>query len=657
MKKLLKKIVTFLVIIFTFIFIYPDNVSATTIKPSQDSRYNSYEYVIDSYDIDIKVNENNTFDITETIVAYFNQPKHGIYRNIPLKNTIKRLDGTTSTNRAKITNVKVSEEASASKSMGEYSLQIGSEDKTITKEHAYKISYNYDIGKDPVKDYDELYYNIIGDEWDTVIGNVTFKITMPKEFDFSKLGFSSGLKGSTNNENITYNVSDKVIEGSYDAILSPGEALTVRAELEEGYFDRAGHILKLGDYLIYLVPILFLAIAILLWYKLGRDEEVVETVEFYPPDGLNSLDVGFLYKGYADNTDVTSLLIYLANKKYIKIVETEKKSLFSNKKDFRIIKLKDYDGNDENEKLFLRGLFKKKSSTKLSYSLSKNKNKLLEDNDTSEELNEVTTSDLYDSFYITMSTIIYNISNKRDKIFDIKASKKSPYINLMIFLTYLIITVPPILSYGNTDELIVALLFPSFGFTFLFFALVGGEVNMPLINKKLSLVITKVFDIMFGLFALVPGIFFLLPALLQEKLYLIGYLIGLGCVLGLVICNKYLPKRTPYGNKILGRIRGFKRFLETAEKDRLEAMVMQDPSYFYNILPYTYVLGVSDKWIKKFEAISIQAPNWYDGSSFDLDSFGSFMDSTLSSAQSAMSYDSSGGSSGGGSGGGGGGSW
>lgn len=37
---------------------------------------------------------------------------------------------------------------------------------------------------------------------------------------------------------------------------------------------------------------------------------------------------------------------------------------------------------------------------------------------------------------------------------------------------------------------------------------------------------------------------------------------------------------------------------------------MQDPTYFYDILPYTYVLGVSDKWIKQFETIGLQSPDW-----------------------------------------------
>ena len=165
-----------------------------------------------------------------------------------------------------------------------------------------------------------------------------------------------------------------------------------------------------------------------------------------------------------------------------------------------------------------------------------------------------------------------------------------------------------------------------------------------------------------------PWAFTVLPALLQDPTYLIGYIIGVICVLGMVICLKYLPKRTPYGNEMLGKLKGFRNFLETAEKDKLEAMVMQEPTYFYNILPYTYVLGVSDKWIKKFESISLQAPSWYDSpNAFDMVAFGSFMNNTMTSAQSVMSSSpssdsggggsSGGGSSGGGSGGGGGGSW
>lgn len=639
--------------------------NTTSLTPSKNYQYSSYDYVIDKYDINIVVNENNTFDITETITAYFNVPKHGIIRTIPFKNTITRLDGTTSTNRIQVTNVNVDNEYTTSRENDNYKLKIGSANRTLTGEQKYVIKYSYNLGKDPLKDYDELYYNIIGNEWDTVIGNVTFSITMPKEFDSSKLGFSSGTTGSTDNSKIKYNVSENKITGSYNGILDVGEALTVRCELPEGYFVEAGLTFNLMNYIFYLAPILFLFIALFLWYKYGRDDKVVETVEFYPPEGFNSLEVGFLYKGKAENQDVTSLLIYLANQGYIKIAETEEKSLFSKSKGFKITKLKEYDGNNVNEQIFLNGLFTKRSSLSIDYLFNKNVEQKPTNN-----INEVTSADLYNNFYLTMNRILSNINNKenRYKIFEKTASSKTIFIILMIITTYCLITIPPIFTYGESESLLFALLFPGIGFTVLF-KLVFGEPQTIYVNGKAtySSIGTKIFGFIWGLgFGGIPWFFLVLPALKQDPVYLIGYVLGLVCILGMVICLKYLPKRTAYGNELLGKLRGFRNFLETAEKDKLETMVMQDPTYFYNILPYTYVLGVSDKWIKKFESISLQAPSWYDShNAFDMMTFGAFMNSTITSAQSIMSSSpssdssssSGGGSSGGGSGGGGGGSW
>ena len=628
-----------------------NNNNEMNIIPSKSSNYNRLSYVIDKYDINIIVNENNTFDITENITAYFNTPKHGIYRTIPLKNTITRLDGTTSTNIAQIKNLSVNNEYKTYKENNNYKIQIGSASRTLTGEQTYTIKYKYNIGKDSVANYDELYYNLIGTEWDTVIGNITFNITMPKEFDESKLGFSSGISGSTNNDNIIYNIEGNKIVGSYNGVLNSGEALTLRLELPEGYFVNAGLDVNYIDYLMFFLPILFLIISIFLWYKYGRDNKVVETVEFYPPKELNSLEVGFLYKGKAYNEDVISLLIYLANKGYIKISEIEEKTLFSKFKSFKITKLKEYDGNNINEKLFLEGLFKKKTTFNSLF----NKNKENENNN----VNEVTSSDLYDNFYTTMNKILTNVNNEKNKnkIFEKSSTNKNVFIILMIITSYLLITIPPMFNYGNSGDLFIALLFPGIGFTVLF-SMVFGKTK----------IVTKLFGLFWGsLFGGIPWLFIVFPTLLENPVYLMGYIVGLICIVGMVICLKYLPKRSQYGNEMLGKIKGFKNYLETVEKDKLENMVMQDPSYFYNILPYTYVLGVSDKWIKKFEAISLQAPDWYDcPNGFDATNFGSFIKTTMSSAKNVMSSSSSssssgsssgGGFSGGGSGGGGGGSW
>ena len=676
------------------------------LTPSKNSLYASRDYVIDKYDINIIVNENNTFDITETITAYFNISKHGIFRTIPLKNTIVRLDGTTSTNRTQVSNISVDNEFKKIRENDKYKLQIGSKDHTLIGEQKYVIKYTYNLGKDPMNNYDELYYNIIGNEWDTVIGNITFSITMPKDFDSSKLGFSSGIKGSIDNSKVIYNVNGNKITGSYNGILDVGEALTARCELPEGYFVDAKLDINKIDYLMFFVPIIFLVISILLWNIFGRDDQIIETIEFYPPEGLNSLDVGFLYKGKAENKDVTSLLIYLANKGYLEIsnkkielnadkinlnqesrnnankkimilqnkinelkesnpsspkikyyenmldiyknidtpINYEQYGLKSsinniNKKNkFLIRKLKDYDGTNLHEQWFMEGLFEYNRK-------------------------EVTDSMLYNNFYITNNRILHTINNEqnKNKVFEKSSLNKKIFIILMIIASYCLITIPPIFTYGEQEILIFALAFPAIGFTALLGMLFG---DIP--------ISVKIFGVFWGLgFGGIPWLITVLPALMQDMSYLICYIIGLLCIGVMILVIKYLPKRTKYGNEMLGKLKGFKNFLETVEKEKLESLVMENPNYFYDILPYTYVLGVSDKWIKKFESISLQAPSWYDSSnSFNISSFNRFINSTMTSAQGAMTSSpssssggsssggsSGGGSSGGGSGGGGGGSW
>jgi uncharacterized membrane protein len=91
---------------------------------------------------------------------------------------------------------------------------------------------------------------------------------------------------------------------------------------------------------------------------------------------------------------------------------------------------------------------------------------------------------------------------------------------------------------------------------------------------------------------------------------------------------------------------------------------------FEKFLPYAMVLGVEDKWIKKFEGIYNTLPKWYEDAT--VTSFNSYvlmrnMNDLVSSfnkvfgiASTSSSFSSgfgSGGFSGGGSGGGGGRSW
>ena len=476
---------------------------------------------------------------------------------------------------------------------------------------------------------------------------------MPKEFDSDNLGFSTGKFGSTSSNDVYYQVNGNTISGYTLKTLEQGEGLTIRLELEEGYFKNANLQVDWKESLIYIFPILFPILCYNLWKKYGKDDKVVKTIEFNPPDSMNSLDVGFYYKGIATDKDVISLLLYFANKGYLKISKTQVPKLFGTRESFTITKLKEYDGNDWCEKTFLEGLFRKRRKNQSPYLIGIQ----------TIPSNKVTEEDLKDNFYITIRHILNDKKSKenQDKIFDSKSVRKKGSIMAAIVITFLMIIIPPFLTtydfIGTFFPLFIAALAISIYTYYTAKALEEKTKKLPSI-LLMTLVIIIVLCISFFAF---PNVL-----LAFDSITLTGYLIGLICIIIMTIFYRIIPKRTPYGIEILGKIKGFKEFIETAEKDKLETLVQDNPTYYYDILPYAYVLGVSNTWMKKFESMSYQPPNWYEGSTdFHISDFDHFMFSatrTMTSAPSSFmssgsSGGSGGGSAGGGSGGGGGGSW
>ena len=105
---------------------------------------------------------------------------------------------------------------------------------------------------------------------------------------------------------------------------------------------------------------------------------------------------------------------------------------------------------------------------------------------------------------------------------------------------------------------------------------------------------------------LVIGIFWLL---VEGELYQLSYAI-VGIILIYISVNA--NKRTAFGDKMLTKLLGFKQFITHAEKDRINQLVYDNPGYFYKVLPYAMILGVTDKWAKQFEHIALSQPPWYE---------------------------------------------
>lgn len=647
----MKKVRGIIGTIFTlFVIIFASYIYATSVESSKGG------YEITAYNVDIVVNEDNVLHITETIDVYFYEERHGIYRTIPLKGNITRADGRNGKYQADISNITVSEAYSRSDINGtskNIKLQIGSSTSTIIGEHRYLISYDYSLGSDGVSKYDELYYNIIGAEWDTKISNVTFTIEMPNDdFDKSKIGFTRGEYGSTETSDIEYDIDGNKIIGKYNGSLDEYNGLTVRIELPEGYFKVIDY-QKYIDYVVVAIFTIIIFIAFILWFIYGKEKRVVETVEFYPPDGMNSLEVGFAYKGEAFQKDVTSLLVYLASKGYLKIEEK------NNNNSFKITKLKEYSGNNDIERLFFKELFATGDV--------------------------VERGDLINSFYIIKNKILklFNTDEKKSKIVNKKSFKKRKIIKALIVIIIIIIHifVPFNIKTIESSTEDLALQFVALPFVIIFI------ISFMSVLKEISKIKRDKTHI---IMLIIMTIFLYFPVLISDYC---GYLeldlrewgvlcIGVISIIIMIIFYIIMPSRTKEGAEILAKINGFKRFLKTARKDELESLVEENPSYFYDILPYIYVLDISDKWIKKFESINVSYPDWYEsdnefstkefkrsfdhtmyninhsiGFKYSPNSDSSNRSSSSSKSKSSSGGSSGGGCSGGGSGGGGGGSW
>lgn len=578
-------------------------------------------FTIKNYDIKLNVNKDKTVNIDELINVDFAFKRHGIFRKIPTTNNIIRADGTNEVLKAKIKNIKVDNKYTISNKLGNTFVQIGNPDYTVIGNQSYLIKYDYSIPKSKkLKDKDEFYFNIIGNDWDVDIEKVRFKIILPKHFDAGKLGFSIGTKYKSGYEKhqLRYSINNNEIEGETTIKLNPKEGLTVRLELPYDYFEYQNEFFQPFKVACASILLLLTSLSFLIWFKVGKDELVIPVVTFYPPGNLNSATIGSYNRENSKDDDIVSLIIYLASKGYILVNNSDSLNC-------TLKQLKEYDGTNKIEKELMEVLFNNGSEVSLEY-LSKSKDYYRSCIKIKKEIND-NCKKLYNSDSISI------------------ASKALPF--CLVFIS-LFAMYASLMNYTPlTDDFWAIYIFPVIG------------VLTALSMYKTRPISTTFFSLPFILMPLI-SIYFELNFLNIDILALISVIMLLANMIFVI----EMPKKNKAALKLLGKVQGFKKFLEVAEKHRIEILVKENPSYCFDVLPYAYVLGVSDVWIKNF-AKYINTKFWvgpidsYSFKDFSNACSNSLKPSVENGGISESSYSSGGGGgcSGGGFGGGGGGSW
>lgn len=82
--------------------------------------------------------------------------------------------------------------------------------------------------------------------------------------------------------------------------------------------------------------------------------------------------------------------------------------------------------------------------------------------------------------------------------------------------------------------------------------------------------------------------------------------------LGLTIVAKFMPAKTALGSKIFAEVLGFRMYLYTAERYRLQGL---KPEEFERYLSYAIVFEIEKEWADKFKDIYKGQPEWLEGDS------------------------------------------
>ncbi len=555
-------------------------------------------YYIQEYAVRYEHESGRSFRVTEEITAVFNQPgKHGIIRDLPYNSG----EGYAGISSDDVFDVQTSSSFISVYLGDPYATVPRGEPVTYSLEYTFKLPSS--AGKETV------YINLVGAGWTTDIRSAVCTLVLPEAPENILI----------NNEDFTggYTVNGNEVTVTAKG-LSAFTPVTLRCSLDKGALG--GYAPDGGEIAALLIAAALLAGAIVAAVLLPKNDPT-PVVSFTPPDGVDPLLAGSMIDGSVQDGDITALIYYWAYKRKLTIDLTDES-------DPVLHKIGDLDtGVPEHERVVFERIF--------------------------QNGNTVAISSLSNTFWRTAAEARALAAKKTPKMFSSKSSALAVFFAAAaallfaatVFVRGLHIHRSLFVLWGLAGVIPVAAVY-ALGYWY--------RKNSLRVSAKAK---TGVFVGQVAIAAAATAFaFFLIP-----QLFLADVIKPFFCLLlmGAAVAAPLVIRRRKAYVDALNPLLGFREFIRLAEKERLEMLLEQDPEFYYNILPYAQVLGVSDIWEEKFKDIKMDPPAWAiapNNTLFDFVVFNAALrGATRSMSTAFVSRPSSAGKSGGGRFGGGGG--
>lgn len=325
----------------------------------------------------ITVEKDGSALVRERISLVFVGEWHGIHRTIPIE-----YPGPDGTNYELFVDVQSVTDAEGShlkydsSRMGEYrDLKIyipGATDVSKIIEIAYRVRN----GTRFFPDHDEFYWNVTGNDWPVPIDHASATVQFPEAAAGSlRVQAFTGVYGSTQRDaTATTQGAEAQFESNNPLPMRGG--LTIDVYIPKDILHEPSALTKLFWFLaanpIVFLPLVTLAGMWIVWRYKGRDPEAGMSVApmYEPPPGISPAEAGTLLDDSIHPRDITSTMVDLAVRGYIKIEETAEKVLLFTHRDyvFHLLKPREQWGAElaPHERVMLENVFAGGAETRLS---------------------------------------------------------------------------------------------------------------------------------------------------------------------------------------------------------------------------------------------------------------------------------------------------
>ncbi|MGA2858290.1 MAG: DUF2207 domain-containing protein [Candidatus Sulfotelmatobacter sp.] len=325
----------------------------------------------------ISVAKDGSAVVTEHITLTFVGEWQGIHRTIPIE-----YPGPNRTNYELYVDVTSVSDGEGRALKYDSSVSNGFRDLKIYIPHAVdatrtvEIAYRVRNGTRFFEDHDEFYWNVTGNDWPVPIDHAAATVSFPDAAAGSlRAQAFTGVYGSAERD-ATAKVDGAAAQFETNNPLPMRGGLTIDVYIPKDILEEPGAVTRffwfIGGNPAVFLPLVTLAVMFPLWWYKGRDQDPGMSVApmYEPPPGISPAEAGTLLEDTIHPRDITSTMVDMAVRGYIKIEETAEKVVLFTHKDyvFHLLKPREQWGSDlaPHERVMLENVFAGGDETRLS---------------------------------------------------------------------------------------------------------------------------------------------------------------------------------------------------------------------------------------------------------------------------------------------------